>query len=186
MPSLPGATLLQGETYSASGSFTDPGADPFSATVSYEGSAQPLPLSDRSFQLEHTYDVANTYTLIVTVSDGAASGSSSATVVVQTPAQGITNLSEAIASLGVLKTAAFTAARSDANGALGKGELNSLQVKLNAAAAALQRSDNTASANTLGAFVNELNALVASGRVSSSAADPVVTYAERVIRSVQR
>ena len=184
--SLPGATLLQGETYSASGSFTDPGADPFSATVSYEGSAQPLPLSDRSFQLEHTYDVANTYTLIVTVSDGAASGSSSATVVVQTPAQGIANLSEAIASLGVLKTAALTAARSDADGALGKGELNSLQVKLNAAAAALQRSDNTACANMLGAFVNELNALVASGRVSSSAADPVVTYAERVIRSVQR
>jgi endonuclease G len=183
--SIPDTTLLQGETYSASGSFTDPGVDPFSATVSYEGRSEPLTLAGRSFQLTHRYATAGSFTVIAAVSDGAATSEARATVVVETPAAGIANLSDALAALGGLKAATLTVARSDAGDALGKGELNSLQAKLNAASAQLGRGDRNACANVLGAFVNEFNALVASGRVSSEVASPIVGYAERVIRSVQ-
>jgi DNA/RNA endonuclease G (NUC1) len=183
--SIPGATLLQGETYSAAGSFADPGVDPFSATVSYEGASEPLALTGKTFQLSHMYATAGTFTVIAAVSDGAASGEARATVVVESPAQGIANLSEALASLGGLKAAALTISRNDAEGFLGKGEINSLQVKLNAASAQLDGADRNASANVIGAFVNELNALVTSGRVSSEAAAPIISYAERVIRSLR-
>jgi len=179
---LPGATLLQGETYTASGSFTDPGMDTWTASVAYEGTTEPLSLVGKAFQLSHTYGTAGSFTVAVTVNDGAASVLSSANVVVETPTTGIENLSNALAALGGLKAAA---ARGATNASLNNGELNSLQVKLNAAAAALQRGDKTASANVLGAFVNELQAMVASTRVSSAAADPIIAYAERVIRSVQ-
>jgi hypothetical protein len=163
----------------------DPGIDPFTATVSYEGTSETLTLTGRTFQLTHTYATAGSFTVIAAVSDGAATGEARATVVVDSPAQGIEKLSDAVAALGGLNAASLAMTRSDADGVLGKGEINSLQAKLNAASAQLDRGGRTASANVLGAFVNELNALVASGRVGSDAAAPIVSYAERVIRSLR-
>src|SRR5262249_34061106 len=66
-----GATLLPGETYTAAGSFTDPGVDPWTATVDYgDGSgATPLALSGMSFALAHTYGSAGAFTVTVSVSD---------------------------------------------------------------------------------------------------------------------
>jgi autotransporter-associated beta strand protein len=65
--------LALGDDLQRTGSFTDPGKDEsYSATVDYgDGSgAQPLPLNeDRTFDLSHSYKVAGTYQVVVTVAD---------------------------------------------------------------------------------------------------------------------
>jgi hypothetical protein len=84
---LPPATVCQGDTYTAAGSFTDPGADTWSATVNYgDGSGdQALALNaDKTFNLSHTYTATGSYPVTVTVSDDdGGSGSATATVTVQ-------------------------------------------------------------------------------------------------------
>ena len=71
----PDATVNEGSLFSGSRSFTDPGADTWTATVDYgDGSGvQPLTLNaDKTFDLSHTYVDTGTYTVIVTVEDDDA------------------------------------------------------------------------------------------------------------------
>jgi|GEM_PF-1273229 len=81
------ATINEGGTFASSGSFTDPGADEWTATVDYgEGSgAQALALNpDKSFALDHSYTQNGTYTVAVAISDGdGASDSDTAIVTVK-------------------------------------------------------------------------------------------------------
>ncbi|MDQ3548621.1 MAG: PKD domain-containing protein, partial [Chloroflexota bacterium] len=66
------ATLRRGETLVSSGSFTDPGADDWTATVDYgDGSAtEALTLNaDGTFTLAHAYTTAGSFTISVCVSD---------------------------------------------------------------------------------------------------------------------
>jgi YVTN family beta-propeller protein len=68
----PDATIDEGGTFSSAGSFADPGADTWSATVTYgDGApAQPLALSpSRTFALGHAYADDGTYAVRVTVTD---------------------------------------------------------------------------------------------------------------------
>src|SRR6266568_4405744 len=67
-------TLLRGETFARDGSFADPGADSWTATVDYgDGSgAQPLALVGMTFHLSHVYAAAGAYTATVTVTDDDA------------------------------------------------------------------------------------------------------------------
>jgi PKD repeat protein len=78
-------TIDEGGTFSGSGSFTDPGADTWTATVDYgDGSGvQPLALTDKTFALSHVYADKGTYTVTITLtdSDGEA-GSDTLTVTV--------------------------------------------------------------------------------------------------------
>lgn len=79
-------TVDEGSLFTASGSFSDPGADGWSATVNYgDGTAtQPLALNpDKTFALNHTYADNGSYTVVVTVTDDdGAWGSDSALVTV--------------------------------------------------------------------------------------------------------
>ncbi len=170
---LDAATILQGETYAAAGSFTDPGADTWTASVDYgDGSGmQALALDGKTFQLSHRYGTPGSYTVAVSVNDGDASASAGATVVVLSSLQGIAVLGDAVGALGA------------GSGPLGNGEVNSLRAKLNAAGAACRRESN-ACGNVLGAFVNEVEALVNSGRLGADVANPLIAYAERVIASL--
>ena len=71
-PSTPDPTSVnEGATFTSSGSFTDPGADTWTATVDYgDGSGdQPLSLGpDKTFTLSHVYADNGRYTVTVTVS----------------------------------------------------------------------------------------------------------------------
>ena len=79
-------TIDEGSTFSRAGSFTDPGADTWTATVNYgDGSGvQTLALTPaKTFALAHTYTDNGTYTVTVTVTDDdGAPGSDQVTVTV--------------------------------------------------------------------------------------------------------
>lgn len=166
-------TILVGETYRATGSFTDPGADTWTATATYGdgSSAQSLVVGGKTFALSHTYTTAGTFTVTANVNDGDATSSTSGTVVVETAARGIERLQAAVALLAA------------PTGSLNHGEVNSLEAKLDAAAKQVGKSNGSA-ANILAAFTNELDALVQSGRLSSATGTQIEAYANRVIASL--
>jgi DNA/RNA endonuclease G (NUC1)/PKD repeat protein len=98
-----GATLLPGESYAASGSFTDPGMDPWTATVDYgDGSgATPLALSGMGFALAHTYGSAGVFTVTVSVSDDHVTTTATQTVTVTSQAQAVRNVIALVELLSV-------------------------------------------------------------------------------------
>ncbi len=74
--SVTGGTVDEGTTFTSSGSFADPGADTWTATVNYgDGTGtQPLVLNGKAFSLQHFYANSGSYYVTVAVrdSDGAA------------------------------------------------------------------------------------------------------------------
>jgi len=88
---VPNGALNVGATYTVAGTFTDPGADAWTATVNWgDGSApERVPLSGRSFSLTHIYAAAGTYTVSIDIADDDASGSATHTVAVAQPAPGL-------------------------------------------------------------------------------------------------
>ncbi len=83
----PNATINEGDTFSGPGSFTDPDADTWTATVDYgDGSGVgPLALNpDKTFDLIHIYTSAagSPFTVTVEVDDGTAAGTATALVTV--------------------------------------------------------------------------------------------------------
>jgi hypothetical protein len=78
-------TLTQDGVLDRTGSFTDPGADTWTATVDYgDGTGpQPLTLRDQQFLLQHQYRHPGRYHVVVTVADDAGTaGSDTFTVTV--------------------------------------------------------------------------------------------------------
>ena len=65
------ATIQPGERFSRSGSFTDPGADTWTATVDYgDGTGtQPLSLTGTNFEIDHLYNEIGNYPVTVIVRD---------------------------------------------------------------------------------------------------------------------
>jgi hypothetical protein len=82
-------TVIVGTAFSGNGSFIDPGADAWSATVDYgDGSGeQPIMLNpDKTFPLSHTYQTAGNYTVTVRVRDSRDTGTATFSVsVVKVP-----------------------------------------------------------------------------------------------------
>ncbi|HEV2147976.1 MAG TPA: DNA/RNA non-specific endonuclease [Longimicrobiaceae bacterium] len=168
-----GGTVIRGETFTSAGTFADPGADTWTATVDYgDGSgARPLALSGKAFSLSHAYSAAGTYTVTVTVTDDDGDASTrTASVTVQTPAQAVQRI---MASVDGLVAA----------GDLTRGEGAALNATLDAARASADR-DPVAAANQLGAFINQVEALRGSGRLSAAEAERLIAAARRVIRSI--
>jgi DNA/RNA endonuclease G (NUC1)/PKD repeat protein len=81
---FPGATLNVGDTYTVSGSFTDPGAETWTATLNWgDGSAaSTATLSSRNFSLTHAYTSPGTFTVTVSIADDDSTTSRTQTVVV--------------------------------------------------------------------------------------------------------
>jgi hypothetical protein len=170
---LAGATLLPGETYTANGSFTDPGADTWSATANYgDGSAtETVILNGKSFTLAHTYIAQGTFTVTVRVADDDAISTRTQSVTVLAPAQALNQVSGMIGDLV-------------AGAGLNGGNANSLSSKLAAAQSELAAGNTTAASNQLQALLNEIDAMTRSGRVSATAAQELATMVNRVIRSI--
>lgn len=169
-----GADLLPGERYAATGTFTDPGTDQWTATVDYGAGAgpQPLALSGKGFTLSHVYAAAGTYTVTVRIADGDGGvGVRSATVTVRTAAHAVGGLRATVAALA-------------ADGALASGTAASLLAKLGAAEQSLGRGDVGAAAGQLRAFVEEVRALVSAGRLSAAEGDALIAAAQRILRSI--
>ncbi len=85
---LSNVTINEGDTYTASGSFTDPDSTSWTATVNYgDGSGtQPLTLSGTSFTLSHLYTNSGTYYVAVNIKDNqGATEEVTAVVTVNTP-----------------------------------------------------------------------------------------------------
>jgi DNA/RNA endonuclease G (NUC1) len=169
---IPAATLLVGETYSASGTFSDPGADSWSAAVDFgDGATAAVPLSGNSWSIAHTYNSAGGFTVSLGVNDGTVTTTVAALVTVWTGAEGI---SAAQSMVGTMFS----------SGLLSSGERNSLLAKLNAAAAALDRGQSATAINQLQAALNQLDALVQSGRLTAAQAAALRDLILRVIAAI--
>jgi endonuclease G len=170
-----GGSLLQGETYAATGSFSDAGADSWTATVDYgDGSgAQPLALNGNGFALSHAYAAAGTFTVTVTVmdDDGGASNAT-AEVTVSTPSQAANGLA---AQVQALVNA----------GTIGHGNGSALTARVRAATAALARGQAHTAVNQLGAFVNQVQAMVQSGHLPQADGAALVAAAQRIVASIE-
>ncbi|HEY2375215.1 MAG TPA: DNA/RNA non-specific endonuclease [Gemmatimonadaceae bacterium] len=163
-----GASLIAGETYSASAGFADPGTDSWTGTVDYgDGSGpQPLTLAGKSFTLSHVYGSAGTFRVTVTVSDdGGAGGSSSSTVSVMTPFAATKEMSTQVQLLAE-------------SGAIAQPQ--PLFASIDAAAKQIQRGDMTPAFNELGALINKIGAAVISGRMSPEAAQQLTDMIHRI------
>jgi DNA/RNA endonuclease G (NUC1) len=77
-----------GVAYTASGSFSDPGADAWTATVNWgDGSAaETVALSGQTFTLTHAFGAAGTYTVAIAIADDDGSTTVTHTVTVTQPA----------------------------------------------------------------------------------------------------
>ena len=170
---LTSVTLFPGETYTAAGSFTDPGADPWTATVNYgDGSGtNPLALTGKTFSLSHVYTTAGAFAIAVRVSDDDVTTTSVVWIAVIAPAQGVRNATALVDQLV-------------AGGKVSSGNGNSLDAKLDAALNQIDAAKNTPAINQLNAFLNELDGMVKSGRLAAADAEALRTTVQRVIQSL--
>jgi DNA/RNA endonuclease G (NUC1) len=88
---VPDGTVNAGATYTVSGSFTDPGADAWTATVIWgDGSApEVVSLSARSFTLTHIYTTAGSYPVSISIADDDTATATGHNVTVNEPAPGL-------------------------------------------------------------------------------------------------
>lgn len=108
--------------------------------------------------LSHTFTTAGEYTvrLIVTDIRGLADTATSTAAITLLPP-----------AVGIARAQAMVEALVD-GGAIRAGEANSLRAKLDAAARSLERGNTTAVEGQLNAFLNEIDAMVRSGRLSAA------------------
>ncbi len=169
-----GATLLPGESYTASGSFTDPGADTWTATVDYgDGSGvQPLALSGKTFSLSHSYAASGTFTVTVTVrDDDAGVGTSRATVEVQSLQDAVAAIEQSIADM-------------QASGVLEPPTANNLRASLDAAIAKIDKGDYAGARKDLGVFITKVEGLIKTGRLTAEEGQPLIDEANRILRAI--
>ena len=105
------------------------------------------------------------------VFDGDDHGVGAAEVVVESPAQGLARLSTLVSDLAN-------------SGALSSGNARSLAAKLDAATQQVGRGRAVAAENQLGAFINEVNALVRAGRLSEPDGEALSELARRIMGSL--
>jgi hypothetical protein len=158
--------LLAGEVGRGSGTFTDPGLDSWTGTMDYgDGTIEALTLTAKSFTLSHRYPAAGTFVWRVRVSDDdGGTDTVTGTIVVLSGAQSLDRL------MSTLNAAA-----------LEKGLKNSLAAKLENASKSLAKGNRTAALGQLGAFKNELDAALKSGRVSADLANALLGLTNRLL-----
>jgi len=170
---LPTATLLPGETYSASGSFTDPGADPWTATVDYGDGAgtETLPLSGKTFALAHIYNMAGTFNVMVRISDDDVTSSQSRYVMVITPADALSQMPGMVSDLARV-------------GNFNDGIVNELNAKIRVAQESIAKGNIGPAINQLNGILHTLDDVIKLGQVTPAQAAPLQSLVNRIIQSV--
>ncbi|MGQ0648937.1 MAG: DNA/RNA non-specific endonuclease [Gemmatimonadaceae bacterium] len=170
---LSDATLIRGETYTASGSFTDPGADAWTATVDYGAGAGaiPLTLTGKTFTVGHTYAQAGTFTTTVRIADDDATSTATVTITVLTPSQAVVR---AIALVDGLVAA----------GKLKPGPALALETQLDIARRLLDLGKEQLAVAPLLLVRAQVDLLVSQGRLSAADAAPLRALLDRIIRSI--
>ena len=170
---FPGATILEGETYVSSGAFTDPGASSWTATVTYGDGTDmaPLGLSGHGFSLEHRFERAGSFVVSVTVSDGIGTGTNSALVEVQTPAEGVADLIGRVRQL-------------IATGELSQRRGERLIDALDSAARQLRHDHWRGATEDLHDFADEIRHLERKGAVDGPEAASLFAFADRLVLSL--
>jgi DNA/RNA endonuclease G (NUC1) len=169
-----GATILRGESYAATGSFADPGADTWTATVNYgDGSGtSAVALDGKGFTLQHSYGTAGVYTVTVAVADAdGGSGARTAQVTVLSTGAGITSLASTIASFA-------------SSGAVQDGDAKWLVNKLDVAAKELAKGNAGPTRNQLQELIDRIDAARGAGRLSADTASSLTAYATRLLASM--
>jgi len=171
---LPDASLNAGGAYTAAGSFADPGADSWTATVDWGDGSGPAQaaLSGHDFSLVHVYGTAGVYTVTVTIADDDTSGSVTNTVTVNavTPV-----LAPAIALVDQLV----------ASRKISRDVGNVLKAELAAAQQLINRGKNAAASLLLKATVIELDLLVRLRVVSAADVAPLRSLLTQVIGTLR-
>ena len=167
---IAGASLIAGETYAATGSFTDPGADTWTASVDYGdgGGPGPLPLTGKTFTLSHAYATAGTFTVTVRVTDqDGGRGSATAAVGVRAPVDAVQDVMSQVRGLA-------------AAGHLPSQSATPFLATLGAALRQMQRDNNTTAIEQLNAFLSQVAAAVQSGRLSADDGQLLRAAVERI------
>jgi DNA/RNA endonuclease G (NUC1) len=166
-----GAELLPGERYSAEISFTDPGADPWTASVSFgDGSSTTPAISGQRFAISHVYATAGTFAVDVSVRDDDATSTARRTVTVLTHAAALRKASGMVEELV-------------ADGRMNAGNGSALRAHLDAALRQLDK-DNPSSVNQLQSLLNALAAMERTNRIPSADAAALRSLVDRVITSL--
>ncbi|MGH7529839.1 MAG: kelch repeat-containing protein [Gemmatimonadales bacterium] len=170
-----GVSLLVGEQYAVSGSFADPGADVWSATVDYgdDSGVPELTLNGKSWSLRRAYSVAGVYTVRVVVGDDdGGEGAAEAAVSVLSSEQAIEEL---------LVSSIEQWAR---DGSVRVWNANALLATLAAATRQLDRGNVTAARQELGAFVNHVEAMMRSGQLSPEQGEQLLMSIQRIMAAI--
>jgi PKD repeat protein len=168
-----GASLLPGESFTAAGSFSDPGADAWTATIDWgDGSAPTVTaLAERSFAIGHVYAAAGVYGVTVTIADDDSSGSTTTTVTVIT-------VDQALADAGAL-----------IDGLVSAGKLNrvlglALKLQLNLARVQLRYGLTRQAIFVVNAVIAQIDGLVTLRRLSAADAAPLRALLVRVVAAL--
>ncbi len=113
------ASVTEGSPFSQGGSFVDPDANSWTATVDFgDGSGvQALPLSGKTFALNHTYADNGAFTVTVTVNDGKDIGTDVLLVNVTNVAPTLTSVTGATTPIAINTSTSISLAFTDPAGA---------------------------------------------------------------------
>ena len=170
-------TLQQGDTYTVDGVFTDPGADPWTATVDWGDGSSPsqATLTSRSFSLAHVYATAGTFTVTVTVADDdtQTSNTHTATVTAPPPPPG-PDLTQAYPLIDQLV----------ANRKISRDFGNLLKAQIGAAKNYVDQGKNAAAVGYLKIVVLELDLLVQLRQVKAADVAPLRDLLTQIIAQI--
>jgi hypothetical protein len=171
---FPDESRAVGETYPVAGTFTDPGADAWIASVSWgDGTTSQQATGAREFSLGHVYSTAGTYSVTVTVADDDTSTSTTHTVTVVHPAAA---LAEALVQVDQLVAARKI---TPAIGALFKAQIVAAQRQI-------ARGNEPGAVVILKALVVQIDLLVRLRVVSAADVAPLRSTLVQVIQGLRQ
>jgi PKD repeat protein len=166
-------TLETGDAYTVEGTFSDPGADSWIATVDWGDGSSPSQamLSGQSFSLVHVYASAGIFTVTVTVADDDTSTSTAHTATVTQPPLPGPDLSQAHALIDQLV----------ANRKISRDFGNLMKSQVSSAQSYISQGKNGQAISVLKVVLLEVDLLVQFRQITAADAAPLRNLLTQVI-----